>query len=106
MTIPEQQRSPYDLRLGQSKPLKRQVNVAPAHSPHQHQGDRGGEPDDDVYLTSAQVKKRYGGASSMWLWRRLKNDPRFPRPLIVAKRRLWKLSALVTWERRQAAASA
>ena len=33
------------------------------------------------YSTSRQVRERYGGRSAMWLWRKLKYDPRFPRPL-------------------------
>jgi predicted DNA-binding transcriptional regulator AlpA len=33
------------------------------------------------YLTAAQVKRRYGDVSDMWLWRRFKNDPHFPKPL-------------------------
>ncbi|MGC2409384.1 MAG: DNA-binding protein [Methyloceanibacter sp.] len=38
------------------------------------------------YLTNQQTRDRYGGKSQMWLWRRLKYDPRFPRPLIIGKR--------------------
>jgi len=102
--IPINQRGPYDPLSGRPKSLNQQVKVAPARS-HQRQGDRAGEPDDDVYLNSGQVRRRYANASAMWLWRRLKNDPRFPRPIVVAGRRLWKLSELVVWER-QAAASA
>lgn len=26
---------------------------------------------EDCYLTASQVRKRYGGVSDMWLWRRL-----------------------------------
>jgi hypothetical protein len=33
------------------------------------------------YSTGPQVRKRYGGRSAMWLWRKLKYDPKFPRPL-------------------------
>jgi len=28
-------------------------------------------PEDEIYLTSAQIRKRYGGVSDMWIWRRL-----------------------------------
>ena len=35
------------------------------------------------YSTGPQVRKRYGGRSAMWLWRKLKYDPRFPRPLAM-----------------------
>ena len=33
------------------------------------------------YSTARQVCDRYGGRSEMWLWRILRNDPRFPRPM-------------------------
>lgn len=33
------------------------------------------------YSTAVQVRQRYGGRSAMWLWRKLKVDPKFPRPL-------------------------
>jgi hypothetical protein len=33
-----------------------------------------------VYLTAAQLRERYGGVSHMWIERRLKSDPAFPRP--------------------------
>jgi predicted DNA-binding transcriptional regulator AlpA len=101
--VPPHQRSPYDPASGRPKPLKQQVKVTTA-LPHQRQGDRAGEPE-DVYLTSNQVMRRYGDASRMWIFRRLRDDDRFPKPLVVAGRRLWKLSDLVAWER-QAAASA
>jgi predicted DNA-binding transcriptional regulator AlpA len=33
------------------------------------------------YLTASQVRERFGGRSSMWLWRKLRDDPLFPKPL-------------------------
>jgi predicted DNA-binding transcriptional regulator AlpA len=38
-----------------------------------------------TYLTATQVRARYGGRSSMWLWRKLKHDPSFPRPLVMGR---------------------
>jgi hypothetical protein len=35
----------------------------------------------------------------MWLWRRLRDDTKFPRPIEIRKRRYWKLSELIAWER-------
>jgi hypothetical protein len=101
--IPAEQCSPYGPASQRRKPLKRQVDIPTAHLLHQRHGDREGEPDDDVYLNSAQVRRRYANASAMWLWRRLRDDPDFPRPIVVAKRRFWKLSALIVWERQAAA---
>jgi predicted DNA-binding transcriptional regulator AlpA len=50
------------------------------------------------YLTSAQVCERYGGRSQMWLWRRLKHDPRFPRPLIIGNRKHFLIEELDAYD--------
>ena len=39
------------------------------------------------YLTGPQVCERYGGRSLVWLWRKLKADPTFPRPKWISRRR-------------------
>jgi predicted DNA-binding transcriptional regulator AlpA len=38
------------------------------------------------YLISKQVRERYGDRSQMWIWRRLKYDARFPRPILIGNR--------------------
>jgi hypothetical protein len=58
---------------------------------------------DDIYLNARQLLARYGGKSQMWLYRRLRDDPSFPRPIYIAKHRYWKLSTQVEWEKQQAA---
>jgi len=104
--IPPQQQSPYGPAASRRrKSFKWQVEVASTRSPHHRQGDRAGEPDDDVYLSSSQVRRRYANASRMWLHRRLRDDSGFPSPIVVAGRKLWNLRDLIAWER-QAAASA
>jgi len=40
-------------------------------------------------LTATQVCERYGGVSDMWLWRRIKLDPNFPRPIVISRRRFF-----------------
>jgi predicted DNA-binding transcriptional regulator AlpA len=40
------------------------------------------------YLTAVQLCERYGGVSHMWIVRRLKNDPAFPRPVKLGTSRL------------------
>ena|SRR5215472_301754 len=55
--------------------------------------------DSDRYLTSVQVRERYGNASDMWIWRRLHDGSGFPEPVEFCGRRLWKLSELITWEK-------
>jgi predicted DNA-binding transcriptional regulator AlpA len=64
---------------------------------------------DDILVREPDVRKSFGGVSSMWIYRRLADDPTFPKPLYISKRRFWKRSELVAWERgvvaRQAVAS-
>ena len=56
-----------------------------------------------VYLTATQTRARYGGISDMTLWRWL-SDPglAFPQPLVINRRRLFKLTELEDFDRRQA----
>lgn len=49
---------------------------------------------DDVLLPSSSVREKLGGVSDMTLWRRLKYDPQFPRPIIMAGRRYWWESSI------------
>ncbi|MCX7348711.1 MAG: transcriptional regulator [Alphaproteobacteria bacterium] len=55
-----------------------------------------------VFLSSAQVRHRYGGRSQMALWRWLR-DPAmgFPQPVYFGRLRFWRLDALQQWERAQ-----
>ena len=53
---------------------------------------------DDRFLTAKQLRARYGDASDMWLWRRLLDDSGFPQPMVLNKRRYWRVSDLVAWE--------
>jgi predicted DNA-binding transcriptional regulator AlpA len=62
-------------------------------------GDARVDDSDDYFLTAVQVRQRYGNASDMWLWRRLRDDSNFPRPIEIRKPRYWKLSELIAWER-------
>jgi predicted DNA-binding transcriptional regulator AlpA len=62
-------------------------------------GDTPADDSGDYFLTAVQVRQRYGNASDMWLWRRLRDDSEFPRPIEIRKRRYWKLSELIMWER-------
>lgn len=55
------------------------------------------------YITSNQLRERYGGRSHMWIERRLKDDSGFPRPVYFGRFRYWLLSDLEKWERAQAA---
>lgn len=59
--------------------------------------------DPNALIRTSQLRAPYGGVSRMWVERRLKDDPAFPRPLYIAKNRFWQLSELVAWERAKAA---
>jgi hypothetical protein len=52
------------------------------------------------FLTSRQVRERYGNVSAMWIWRRLNEpDSNFPKPTVIASRRFWRECDLIAWER-------
>jgi predicted DNA-binding transcriptional regulator AlpA len=35
------------------------------------------------YLTGPQVRRRYGNKSHVWLWRQIKFNPDFPKPIDI-----------------------
>jgi predicted DNA-binding transcriptional regulator AlpA len=53
---------------------------------------------DELYLNAAQVRRRFGGASHMWIVRRMQ-DSNFPAPIrFGSPRRFWRMSELMRWE--------
>jgi predicted DNA-binding transcriptional regulator AlpA len=57
----------------------------------------------EVMLTAKQVRTRYGNVSDMAIWRWLRDEQfPFPQPLVINRRRYWKLSDLAHWELAQA----
>ena len=56
-------------------------------------------PQDDVLLTSAQLRRRWGDCSDKLIWRRLHDDADMPVPVRMRRRRFWYLSAIVAYER-------
>ena len=55
------------------------------------------------FLTSSQLRIRYGGRSDMWLDRLMKRDVTFPRPVYIGRYRYWNLDAIEKYERAVAA---
>jgi hypothetical protein len=55
----------------------------------------------DVCLDARGVRERYGGRPDMWLWRLLESDRDFPRPLVIRRKRYWRLSELLGWEEKR-----
>lgn len=59
-----------------------------------------------IYLKDTQVAARYE-ASRATVWRWLKNDPSFPRPVSLSSGcTRWKLEDLEAWERGKSSAAA
>ncbi len=56
------------------------------------------KPSDDRMVPAAYVKEHYGGVSNMWIHRRLKNDPTFPRPRYIGRLRYWFLSEIIDYD--------
>lgn len=55
------------------------------------------------FLTARQVRARFGGASAMWLYRRITRDG-FPAPVSFGSRlRYFSLAEIESWERRHLA---
>ena len=57
-----------------------------------------------IFLTAAQVRERYGDVSRMWIYRRTA-DSGFPAPVRFARFRYWRASDLERWEAEAAAKS-
>lgn len=59
-----------------------------------------------VYLPSRAVLDRYGRKHSNWLWRIMKADPDFPKPVPIGNQNYWRLTELEAYEaaKRKAAA--
>jgi predicted DNA-binding transcriptional regulator AlpA len=58
------------------------------------------------YISAAMLRARYGGISDMTLWRWLADQAlSFPKPLVINRRRFWRLDQLEAWEGAQLAKS-
>lgn len=58
-----------------------------------------------TFIDAPSVLARYGHRSHMWLVRLLKNDPTFPRPIVINRLRYFPIAELLRWERETAAKS-
>jgi hypothetical protein len=56
-------------------------------------------PADATWGDAIQVLRRYGNRSRMWLERKLKNDPEFPKPTYFGRMRFWKVVELDAYDR-------
>jgi len=70
--------------------------MRPSQAVERPQAEPAQLSDDDVLLTSAQTRARFGGISNMCIWR-WERDPRvrFPAPdVVINGRRYWRLRTL------------
>ncbi len=51
----------------------------------------------DKRIQAVAVRELCGGVSDMWLWRRLNDDPKFPKPIYIGRRRFWREADIVAW---------
>ena len=59
---------------------------------------------EEIFLSTRQVRTRYGNVSEQSLWRWLRHETMgFPKPIYLSGRRYWKLQDLTAWERTRAA---
>jgi hypothetical protein len=58
---------------------------------------------DEMLMTTAAVRKALGDVSDMYIVRRLADDPTFPKPLYICRRRYWTRGAISAWKALKAA---
>jgi predicted DNA-binding transcriptional regulator AlpA len=51
-----------------------------------------------IHVTADKVLARYGRSNPIWLYRRLRDDPDFPKPLRIANVRYWRLDELDAYD--------
>ena len=56
-------------------------------------------PVDAVWMTSNQLRARYGGRSHMWIVRNLKNNPDFPRPSYQGRMQIFSVAEFDAYDR-------
>jgi predicted DNA-binding transcriptional regulator AlpA len=61
---------------------------------------------DVEYLDAQQVRRRYGARSAMWLWRCMKSEKDFPKPIKLHGRNYWRYRDLVAFEQKKGATHA
>lgn len=52
-----------------------------------------------AFMSTSQLRARYGSVSAMWVERRLKDDPDFPSPEYFGNNRFFRISAVEEYER-------
>jgi hypothetical protein len=52
-----------------------------------------------LWITSNQLCARYGGRSKMWLWRKLRDDPDFPKPVYDGRLQMFSVAAFDEYDR-------
>jgi hypothetical protein len=71
--------------------------VAPKHGP----SARGPPSAAAKFITTTQLRERWGNVSHMFIERRVKGDPNFPKPIFFGRLRFWDVEEVAAWERAQ-----
>jgi len=64
------------------------------------------QDDDDTLMGTAAVRESFGDVSTMWVVRRMKDDPDFPAPMYIKTRRYWRKGKIAEYKRLKAAGGA
>lgn len=56
-------------------------------------------PVDAKWISSIQLRQRYGGKSHMWIVRNLKNNPEFPRPSYQGRMQIFSVAEFDEYDR-------
>jgi hypothetical protein len=68
-----------------------------------HMSAAAHNPNPKRYLTSVQLRERYGNRSEMWITRIMRSDPAFPRHIVIGRFKFWALDEIEAYERNVAA---
>ena len=93
--------------------MKSKSPAQPPYSPAQHLkpyrrkgkgyklGPREGKPipPNALWINGKQVCERYGGRSAMWLWRKVRRDPKFPKPRFDGRVQLFSVAEFDAYDR-------
>jgi predicted DNA-binding transcriptional regulator AlpA len=72
--------------------MTNQTNADKKHAPH----DPGRK-----YISTKQLRSRWGGCSHMTIERKLALDPAFPKPINITRFRLWDLDEIEAYEKQK-----
>jgi hypothetical protein len=55
-------------------------------------------PPDAKWISTKQLLARYGNRSAMWAWRKIENDPDFPKPTYFGRNQMHSVALLDAYD--------